>query len=67
MHSYVRTRSLTALRLEPDDGLPIDLGDVTGETTRVAGSSAALAGWLTGRTDGADLRCDGPLPDLPTW
>ncbi|MBI0319198.1 mycothiol maleylpyruvate isomerase, partial [Streptomyces javensis] len=32
----------------------------------VTGSPAALLGWLTGRTDGADLSCpDGPLPVLP--
>jgi maleylpyruvate isomerase len=67
VHSYGRTRVRSALRLEPDDAAPVGLGDVTDETTRVAGSSAALAGWLTGRTDGADLRCDGPLPDLPAW
>ncbi len=67
VHSYARTRSPGALRLEPIDGPVIDLGDPTGDDTRVVGSSAALAGWLTGRTDGADLRCDGPLPDLPAW
>ena len=67
VHSYVRTRFPSALRLEPDDAAPVDVGEVTGATTRVAGRSAALAGWLTGRTDGADLRCDGPLPDLPAW
>ncbi|WP_435243689.1 maleylpyruvate isomerase family mycothiol-dependent enzyme [Streptomyces cucumeris] len=32
----------------------------------VSGSPAALLGWLTGRTDGADLSCaDGPPPVLP--
>lgn len=32
----------------------------------VEGSPAALLGWLSGRTDGADLSCrDAPLPSLP--
>lgn len=34
---------------------------------RIAGSTAALAGWLTGRTPGDDLDADGPLPPLPAW
>ncbi|MDT0544450.1 MULTISPECIES: maleylpyruvate isomerase family mycothiol-dependent enzyme [Streptomyces] len=38
--------------------------DLTAVT--VEGPSAALLGWLTGRTDGAGLSCpDGPLPVLP--
>ena len=68
LHSYVRTRSPgISLRLEADGSDRIDLGEVDDETTRVAGAAPSLAGWLTGRTDGADLRCDGPLPDLPAW
>ncbi|WP_189159668.1 maleylpyruvate isomerase family mycothiol-dependent enzyme [Lentzea pudingi] len=31
----------------------------------VSGSASAVLGWLTGRTDGSDLR--GELPDLPDW
>jgi maleylpyruvate isomerase len=67
VHSYVRTRFPGALVLEPDGGTPIELGTTGPDTTRVAGSAAAIAGWLTGRADGLDLRCDGPLPDLPSW
>ncbi|MEV6715707.1 maleylpyruvate isomerase family mycothiol-dependent enzyme [Lentzea sp. NPDC051208] len=33
--------------------------------TSVSGSASAVLGWLTGRTDGSDLR--GELPDLPDW
>jgi maleylpyruvate isomerase len=33
----------------------------------VAGSLPDVAGWLTGRTAGEGLRCDGPLPTLPRW
>ncbi|WP_158548484.1 maleylpyruvate isomerase family mycothiol-dependent enzyme [Blastococcus sp. TF02A-26] len=33
----------------------------------VAGSLADVAGWVTGRTAGEGLRCDGPLPALPRW
>jgi maleylpyruvate isomerase len=33
----------------------------------VAGTLPAVTAWLTGRSDGADLRADGPLPSLPEW
>ncbi|MFD5827784.1 maleylpyruvate isomerase family mycothiol-dependent enzyme [Lentzea sp. NPDC060358] len=40
---------------------------VSGPASRssVSGSASAVLGWLTGRTDGADLR--GELPELPDW
>jgi len=35
---------------------------------RVTGSTAALAGWLTGRDDGRELQVrDGRLPRVPAW
>jgi maleylpyruvate isomerase len=33
----------------------------------VTGGSAAMLGWLLGRTDGATLTCEGTLPALPAW
>jgi maleylpyruvate isomerase len=33
----------------------------------VAGALPVAVGWLTGRTTGAGLRADGPLPALPRW
>ena len=33
----------------------------------VAGSLPEVAEWLTGRGDGAGLKADGPLPQLPRW
>jgi maleylpyruvate isomerase len=33
----------------------------------VAGSLAAVAGWLTGRIPGTGLEADGGLPALPAW
>lgn len=33
----------------------------------VAGSLAAVAGWLTGRTPATGLEADGGLPTLPAW
>ena len=33
----------------------------------VAGSLTDVTGWVTGRTAGEGLRCDGPLPALPRW
>jgi maleylpyruvate isomerase len=40
---------------------------VNGPASRnsVSGSASAVLGWLTGRTDGSDLR--GELPELPDW
>jgi maleylpyruvate isomerase len=40
---------------------------VSGPASRssVSGSASAVLGWLTGRTDGSDLR--GELPELPEW
>ncbi|MFD4643569.1 maleylpyruvate isomerase family mycothiol-dependent enzyme [Lentzea sp. NPDC058436] len=40
---------------------------VSGPASRssVSGSAGAVLGWLTGRTDGSELR--GELPDLPDW
>lgn len=40
---------------------------VNGPASRssVSGSASAVLGWLTGRTDGTDLR--GELPELPEW
>jgi maleylpyruvate isomerase len=39
----------------------------TGGGTAVRGTAAGLAGWLTGRDDGAGLDADRPLPALPAW
>jgi maleylpyruvate isomerase len=33
----------------------------------VAGALPDAAAWLTGRSDGAGLQADGPLPQLPRW
>jgi maleylpyruvate isomerase len=33
----------------------------------VAGTLPDVTGWLTGRTSGAGLQADGPLPTLPAW
>ena len=68
LHSYVRTRGVAGVVLEPDGVAPIRLGaEPAGKQAVVRGSAVALAGWLAGRSDGADLRCAGPLPDLPAW
>jgi len=64
LRSYVRTRGVTGVLLQPDTGSPITLGD--GGTT-VAGSAIDLVGWLSGRTDGSRLRAPAGLPELPKW
>lgn len=48
----------------------IDAGSVSvgSEGPRVSGTVAAVAAWLSGRSDGSDLQVEGgPLPDLPPW
>ena len=51
-----------AVRLRTDEGEEHSLGDAPVE---VSGSRAALLGWLArGLTEG--VRCDGPLPTLPS-
>ncbi len=62
-HSYVRTRDVPAMTLEPADGPPIP---VRGGGPVVAGSNLALVRWLAGRGDGG-IRSAGPLPVLPPW
>lgn len=58
-----------ALVLHPDGlGHELRLGGADGAPT-VAGPAHALAGWLSGRTDGAGLTVSppGPLPVPPQW
>jgi maleylpyruvate isomerase len=58
-----------ALVLRPD-GLdhPLTVGDAADAVT-ITGSTAAIAGWLVGRDDGAGLTASpaGPLPLPPRW
>lgn len=42
-----------------------ELNPGTGEPHEVTGGAAAVIGWLTGRSNGADLR--GDVPVLPAW
>ncbi|WP_153539591.1 maleylpyruvate isomerase family mycothiol-dependent enzyme [Actinomadura macrotermitis] len=44
-----------------------DTGETAGEGPVITGSARALLGWLSGRTDGAELDADGPLPAPPPW
>ena len=64
LRSYVRTRAVGGMVLEPDGAEPIVIGD---GGPRVAGSAVDLVSWLSGRPDGAALRTAGALPDLPSW
>jgi maleylpyruvate isomerase len=60
-----------AVALVADDGTrnwAIGRWDIdTAPMATVTGSPAGLLGWATGRTPGADLSTDGPLPALPRW
>jgi len=62
--SYVRTRQVDGMVLEPDGGRPITIGE---GGPRVAGRAIDLAAWLAGRTDGSRLRSPAALPALPSW
>jgi maleylpyruvate isomerase len=64
LRSYVRTRDVTGLTLEPEGGEPIVIG---AGGAPIGGRVVDLVGWLSGRTDGSTLRTSGVLPRLPTW
>ena len=64
LRSYVRTRAVGDMVLEPDGADPVVIGD---GGPRVAGSAVDLVGWLSGRQDGTALRVAGSLPELPSW
>jgi maleylpyruvate isomerase len=49
------------------EGERFAIGPEVADPTEVRGSTQGLAGWLLGRTDGADLECSGELPSLPAW
>lgn len=70
------TRALTetAGGFRRHEGFPPLTLDVGGRTEvvrpggpTVGGSASALLAWLIGRSSGADLTADGPLPALPAW
>lgn len=62
-HSYVRTRDVPAMTLRPAGAAPIA---VRGGGPEVTGTNLGLIRWLSGR-GAADVRSEGPLPDLPAW
>ena len=64
LRSYVRTREVRDLSLEPDGRERIVIG--SGGPV-VAGSALDIVGWLSGRGDGSALRTTGGLPELPSW
>lgn len=69
LRTYVRTHDVPPLVLAPTGGDRLVLGPTESatDTPEVSGSATALAGWLTGRSDGSDLTSAGPLPALPNW
>jgi maleylpyruvate isomerase len=50
-----------------DSGRAHRIGSDGEQGHSVRGETAELALWLTGRSDGASLSSDGPLPALPAW
>ncbi|MET0864804.1 MAG: maleylpyruvate isomerase family mycothiol-dependent enzyme [Nakamurella sp.] len=64
LRSYVRTREVPAMKLQPTGAELIVIRD--GEQV-IAGSATDLVSWLSGRGDGSTLRTTGGLPELPSW
>jgi maleylpyruvate isomerase len=64
LRSYVRTREVPAMRLQPNGA---EMIVIRGGEQVIAGSAADLVGWLSGRSDGSSLRTTGALPELPSW
>ncbi len=64
LRSYVRTREVPDLILQPDGREPIVIG--AGGPV-IAGPALDIVGWLSGRGDGSGLRTVGGLPELPPW
>ena len=64
LRSYVRTREVHDLILDPDGRERIGIG--SGGPV-VAGSALDIVCWLSGRGDGSALRTAGGLPELPSW
>ncbi len=64
LRSYVRTREVPDLILQPDGREPIIVG--SGGPV-VTGSALDIVSWLSGRGDGSELRTVGGLPELPSW
>jgi maleylpyruvate isomerase len=67
MRTYVRTHEVPPLVLAATGAAPRVLGPAGPGAPVVSGPAGALAGWLTGRSDGSELVCGGPLPILPNW
>lgn len=66
LQQLLRRADLPAMLLGPSGRADVAVGD--GKGPRISGPVHALAGWLSGRSDGAGLRVSqGPLPSLPPW
>lgn len=67
VRAFSRRDDVPPVTLNVEGGATEHLGVAPAVT--VGGSAAALLGWLTGRSTGADLRVDpaGALPALPAW
>ncbi len=64
LRSYVRTRDVPPMRLQPTGA---ELIAIRGGEQEIAGTAVDLVAWLSGRGDGSALRTNGELPQLPSW
>ncbi|WP_062212594.1 maleylpyruvate isomerase family mycothiol-dependent enzyme [Streptomyces sp. NBRC 109706] len=62
---FVGAPGLPPIELRAEDGRHWPTGGPDGESRTVAGTPAALVGWLSGRTRGSGLTSALPLPELP--
>lgn len=65
--NWMHTRLSTRVELQVSGREPVTFGPGTGVAVAVSGPVQQLAGWLTGRSNGARLTAPDGLPELPTW
>jgi len=64
---WMHTRVAARIELRSPDSGPVSFGPVSAVPVRVSGTVQQLAGWLTSRCVGAQLRAPTGLPALPPW
>jgi maleylpyruvate isomerase len=64
---WMDTRVGVRIELHSPDSDPVSFGPEETGPVVVSGSAQQLAGWLTGRCAGAQLRAPAGLPTLPPW
>jgi len=64
---WMHTRVAGRIELHSPNSEPVSFGPGSAVPVQVSGTVQQLAGWLTGRCTGAQLRAGAGLPVLPPW